>query len=137
MTSLQKAQESFLENLKLDEVFNNPNGQLPWGLYNPKTDGNLTWNCGTDAEGKIISVFCMTLPNGEKEKKCDILPDMDEAKRFRKELENDGWQKLNPPKFVFTMPDEAGVQRPINRKQKRFLERKIKQGYDILSKDEK
>jgi hypothetical protein len=119
-----------LSNLKVSSV-NSEDGEMPWGYYNPLTEGKVTWNCGYDAERRIISIFTFTDERNQKEKKCDVLKDVVEAEYYRNELVKDGWLKTNPPKIEFTISDGKGGQRPINRKEKRMLERKIKKGQDI------
>lgn len=123
---------SLLDKIKLESYLNKETGELPWGLFNPATEGKLTWNCGYDADQKIVEVYSYKDNNtGQNDKQVNILKDMDEATFHKEELIKNGWRKLIPPKIEMTMPDEKGVERPLTRSQKRFLERKLKQGYDI------
>jgi hypothetical protein len=101
----------------------NRGDDLPYGYFHPGTEGKLTWNCGYDAEGKITSVFCYDDLSG-KDKKCQFLDTMTEAKYIRDELVKDGWKKIIPPEVTFTFPGESEP-RKMTRKEKRFLKKKI------------
>jgi hypothetical protein len=59
----------------------------------------------------------------EKDKKCQHLENIDQAKFIRDELIRNGWQKVKPPEISVKMPD--GEKRPLNRKEKRYLKRKV------------
>jgi len=127
---------SLLDKFAVDNFMNRPSGELPWGLFNPQTEGKLTWNCGNDAQGQIVEVYSYKdASTGQNEKRTNILKDMDEATYHKTELENNGWRKLVPPKIELTMPDEKGVERPLTRAQRRYLERQIKRGYDVTNPD--
>jgi hypothetical protein len=113
------------QEANVENPLNKDDGTLPFGYYCPASEGKLVWICGEDGHRKITSVFVAQTPEGQK-KECSYLKDMTEARKYRDTLVNDGWKKLDPPKVEFTMPDENGVSRPMNRQQKRALARKIK-----------
>jgi hypothetical protein len=114
-----------MSQVEAEIELNNPDGSLPFAYVNPETEGKLTWICNRDAEGKITSVFCFD--NGvSREKQCSYLKDEDDAKKTRDTLIDAGWQKLIPPKVVLNYPGDKGDQ-PLNRKQKRYIKRKLEQ----------
>lgn len=117
-------EDQFIKPQEVESSLNREGDQLPFGYYNPETDGKLTWNCGYDQNNKIVSIFCAD----KGEKRCSQLKDLNEAIFVRDELIKAGWNKLIPPKIQLTMPDANGKQKPLNRKEKRYLERKIRQG---------
>lgn len=104
--------------------------ELPFGFYNPDTEGKLTWVCGYGkAAGgvtPIMSVFSFDNGSGT-EKQVKQLADMKEAIFFRDELISNGWKKLIPPKIGFTVTKEDGTTSEMNRKQKRSLGKKMSQ----------
>lgn len=116
------------DGIFIENTLNREGDVLPFGYFNPQTDGKLTWICGEGPMDKnqktnIVSVFAMDLGD-HTEKKVDILENMDQAKFMRDELVKNGWRKLVPPKIEFTVT-KNGEQRPLNRRQKRDLARKI------------
>jgi hypothetical protein len=128
------ANESSSDDETLDIVtVNDSSGSFPWAYFNPETEGQVTWNCGEDSEGKIVSIFSY---NGggdasQKARECTYLKDFNEALHFKNTLVQAGWQPTKPPKIDFTIDDGKGGQRPLNRKERRFFQRKIRQGKDI------
>lgn len=107
-------------DIRAESLLNRDDDTLPYGYFNPETEGKLTWICGEDADGKITSVFCAD----RTEKKCDYLDNIEVARSVRQELVNAGWQKLKPPEVTFTFPDG---EKKLSRKQKRFLQKKVNQ----------
>ena len=79
--------------------------------------------CNEDAEGKITGVFSFD-KGTNRENACKYIKDLDEAKMIRDELIKHGWKKMEAPKVSFSY---SGSDKPLNRKQKRYLKRKIKQ----------
>lgn len=108
---------------------NNEDGSLPYGLFFP-SDQNLTWNCnygfpemlGGEEVIPIISVFTGR-EEGEKKEIVQVLPDLNEAKRFRDELLAHGWKKLSPPKIF--IKHEDGTETPADKK---FIKKLAKSG---------
>lgn len=122
----EKTLEEFFRNtLKPECILNRDDDTLPFGYFNPETEGKLTWICGPDAEGKITSVFCFDFGT-HQEKQSDYVENIEKAKQIRDELVRSGWLKLKPPKMEFTYPNEKGESVPLNRKQRRYLAKKIK-----------
>lgn len=123
--------------VKIESILNRKGDQLPFGLFSPQSDGKLTWNCGLDAENKIVSVFCF---NAEecKDKKVAFLEDMKQAVYMRDELLASGWQILEPPKIVIKYED--GTEKDLSRQQKRYLSKtvtKMKKNNPFEDKDKK
>lgn len=113
------------QQIKGESLFNRPDDSLPYAYFKPELEGKLTWICGEDDEEKITSVFSYREENDSKpEKQCNYLPDIETARKVREELIKDGWQKLKPPEVLFTFPGEKEP-RPLNRSEKRKLERQI------------
>ena len=111
---------TFLKGIKAECILNREGDILPYGYFNPETEGKLWWMCGEDEEKRITSVFCFDNA-GQREKACKYLNNLEEAKYMRDELIKNGWKKLVPPKLEFTMPGADSKQKPLNRKQKRHL----------------
>jgi len=124
--------QSFNENeeepngFTIENILNKDENNLPFGYYNPETDGKVTWICNTGSDGKIVGVFsCDCIDHTEKDVR--HLENMEQALFFRDELVKHGWRKLVPPKMNFTMSKNDGTpSKEMNRKQKRALEKKIK-----------
>lgn len=117
----EKIKEAF-ENVEVESLLNRETGELPFAYFHPQTEGRLTWKCGYDAEGKITSIFHY---EGQGRPRCQYLDSKEKAEMYRDELIKNGWQKLKPPKVTFTYPGQKEG-KPLNRKQKRFLRRKLK-----------
>lgn len=100
----------------------NVGSNLPFGLYNPDTEGKVTWVCNYGPKNDIISVFACG-----NEKDVKQLEDLKQAIFVRDELIKNGWKVLVPPKIGFTTTKSDGTKSEMNRKQKRFLGRKMDQ----------
>lgn len=121
--------DAFLKGIKIENPLNRENNQLPFGLYNPETEGKLTWICGEDGDKKITSVYCFDFGD-RKEKSCEYV-NYEKAIEMRDQLLQHNWKKLDPPKISFTMKDKTGNDKPLGRKEKRFLAKKL----EILTKN--
>ncbi len=110
----------------VENTLNADDGKLPFGFYNPDTEGKVTWICDYGTKGDIISVFAFDSGDGAPEKKVSILKDMKEASFCREELLKAGWKKLVPPKISFTTTRDDGTKAELNRQQKRTLAKKMK-----------
>jgi hypothetical protein len=115
--------DTILETAEAESILNREGDILPFGYYNPETDGKLVWMCNEDAECKITGVFSFD-KGTNRENVCKYMKDFAEAKSIRDELVKNGWKKLEAPKISFSY---AGSDKPLNRKQKRYLKRKINQ----------
>ena len=60
-----------------------------------------------------------------KDKFPNYITDIEKAQFIRQELINNGWKKLIPPEVTFTFPGEKEA-RIMNRKEKRYLKKKMK-----------
>lgn len=118
--------ESIFGNLKAESILNREGNILPFGLYNPETDGKLSWVCGEDKDNKITSVFDFCNSDGSHEKKCVYLENINQAIFCRDELVKAGWDKMVPPEIKFKFPGED-EDRPLNRQEKRILKKKLSQ----------
>ena len=121
-----KVREAFTKGIKVENEYNREGDILPYGLVHPQAEGKLIWVCNYDQNKKIVSVFRFA-DDATSDKKCDYLANIERAKFFRDELKKEGWIPLVPPKVEFKMKDDKGVDKPLNREQRRFLEKKIKQ----------
>jgi len=119
----EKVKET-LEKVEANSILNRESGDLPFGYFHPQTEGKLTWICNYDAQGQITSVFSFQGDLGE-DRKCQYLESKEKAEFIRDELVKNGWQKVKPPKVTFTYPGQKEGQ-PLTRKQRRYLQRKIK-----------
>lgn len=108
--------------VQIGAILNKDDGSLPFGYFEPSSDGKLTWNCGYDVKGKIVSVFCYDFGD-HKDKKVAYLSSMTEAIFGRDELIKAGWHKLTPPEITVKYDDDT--EKPLTRKQKRYLARKL------------
>ncbi len=112
------------KNIKAESILNREGDILPFGYYNPQTDGKLTWICNEDKDAKITSVFDFDTGDGH-EKQCDYLNDLSGAIFMREELIKNGWKKLSPPEVTFKFPGEK-EERSLTRQEKRELKIKMK-----------
>ena len=115
--------DAVLKSTEVESLLNREGNALPFGYHNPETEGKLIWMCNYDAEGRITSVFSFD-KGTHREANTNYLKDMDEAISVRDELVNHGWKKMEAPKATFSY---AGDDKPLNRKQRRYLKRKIEQ----------
>ena len=112
-----------LDNAKAESILNQEGDQLPFGYFNPETEGKLIWMCNYDAEGKLTQVYSMDLGT-HREPNVGYLETVDQAIVIRDELIRNGWQPLKAPDITFSY---TGDDTPLNRKQRRYLKKKIKQ----------
>lgn len=103
----------------------NKGDDLPFAMFNPDTEGKVTWVCGYGPKGDVISVFACDLGTGT-DKRVSQLKDLAEARFFRDELVKNGWKPIVPPKINFTTTKEDGTKSEMNRSQRRALEKKMK-----------
>ena len=122
---MEDSEKAFVENVDTKSIFNPKNDKLPYGYFDPEREGKLFWICNYDAEQKITSVFVYDYGT-HQDRNVQYINTLEEAKNVRNTLVESGWKKLVSPKITFTYP---GVKegKPLNRKQKRYLKRKIKQ----------
>jgi len=113
------------KTIKAESILNREGDILPFGLYCPQLEGKLSWICNEDKDGKITSVYKYDENATTSEKKCEYLPDMKTALFARDELLKAGWKPITPPEVTFKFPGEKEA-RPLNREEKRKLQRKLK-----------
>ena len=117
----ERLTKTILESASTESLLNRDDNVLPFGFYHPGTDGKLIWMCNEDAEGRITGVFSFD-KGTHRENSSKYIEDMNDAIEIRDTLINEGWKRLEPPKITFSY---AGTDKPLNRKQKRYLKRKI------------
>lgn len=121
--------QKFYKNIKVEAPINNQSSdKLPFALYNPETEGKVSWMCNYDKDEKITSVFIFD-DGQEKDKKVEYLESIEDAKRYRTELIDNGWLLMDTPKIEFSYADKNGIQTKktsINRRDRRMLEKKLK-----------
>jgi len=105
---------------------------LPFAYFHPESEGKLTWHCNHDSQGKITSLFRNAAVEGPDSRRICYLDTVEDAVKTRDALVNDGWLVLTPPKVVTKID---GQERPLNRKEKRWLARKLEK--DVRKKDVK
>lgn len=114
---------------KPEPVFNNPNGDLPFALYNPDPRlGENILRCfiAYDEDQKITRVFSFYDVNLKKHEKDVTYVDggMEGARQIKDELYRNGWLDLAQPQITFTMPGESEP-RNLNRKERRKIQKKL------------
>jgi hypothetical protein len=109
----------------IENTLNKDVNNLPFGLYNPETEGKLTWICNYSQENNIVGVFSMDCKPNEPERELRVYKDLDEAKLIRDSLLDSGWQPIKPPKIAFTVRGSDGEPREMNRKERRQLGKMI------------
>jgi len=125
--------DTVLSGIEVETIFNTEDDTLPYGYFKARGGnfpaemvGKLVWMCNYDAEERITSVFLFA-GGPKKEKKVDILPDMDAARMMRQNLVDDGWEKLKDPKITFSYAgDEKTEKDKLNRRDRRFLQKKLR-----------
>jgi hypothetical protein len=113
----------------MESKMNKPDGTLPFGLYNPESvvngsDPKVTWLCDHDKDGKITSIYLFS-DGGDTDRQCRYLPDLDTANQEKNILIDHGWLPLKTPTLSFSYKDDDGTEKPMNRAQRRALEKKI------------
>jgi len=123
----------FYKNFKIEAIKQDPES-FPFAYYNPESDGKVTWNCSKDYDGKITSVFAFLggQSNGESDKRTTYLSGIEEAVKIRDELKHHGWLIAEQPKLKTKVPGEDR-ERPLNRKESRFLQRKLERDYKKIA----
>ena len=109
--------------IRIESILNPQDGKLPFAYSSKELDGRVTWHCGYDHEHRIIAVFCHDDPSTGKDKRVAVLKSMKEAIDMRDILISSGWEKLKPPEITVKQSD--GTDKPINRKQKRYLSKEV------------
>ena len=131
-------QRDVTEIFQVEQVFNKPDGTLPYSYYNPETNGQLVWFCSEDEQLNVVSIFLFEEVETSKtpgqntvnykdmkvidrDRQVSYLKNVEEAAYFRDELVRNGWLPLKEPNIKISSPEMAAVQ--PNRKQRRAAER--------------
>lgn len=97
-----KLGQTLPNGFEVDAIINRPGNLLPFGLYNPETEGKLIWMCNNGMEGtEIVSVFSMK-EEGKNDKDVKYLESMEQAIYMRDELLKNGWMPLVLPDIKFS-----------------------------------
>lgn len=108
-------------------IFNNPDGSLPFALYNPDPNlaGRLQCMIAENEDKRITKVFLFEYEESPKvykqEKESEHLDNIEQAIYVRDELIKCGWLAIKPPEVTFTQSDGSSV----NRKQKRKFAKEL------------
>ena len=122
-------EKDFVKNFKIESVLNRDDEILPYAFFNPKTEGNVTWACGEDQNGKITSVFKYNNPQtNEKETNCEYVT-LEKAKDMREVLIQEGWRENKGPGITLKHPDTG---KPLNRSQRRKLAKHLVKNDGII-----
>lgn len=108
--------KSSVPSVRIENILNREGDQLPFGYFSTDNE-TVSWNCGYDQDGKITSVFSCS--EDKSNRKITYLPDLKTAIHVRDTLIDAGWKPLKPPEL--TMKHADGSEKPLNRKQKRYL----------------
>lgn len=123
----EKKENSEIPQLENISQSNIENDDLPFSYYHPQCDGKLIWLCNYDFDKNIISVFMYDFGD-HKEKKIDKVESLEKARYIRQELINNGWILNKKPEVQITYPNSD---KPLNRKDKRKLQKKFNQALGL------
>lgn len=100
--------EQLPNGVTIETMLNRPGNVLPFGYYNPETEGKLIWMCNTGMEGdEIVSVFLMRAsPPEEEHRDVKYLESIQQAIYVRDELIKNGWLPLKLPEIKFQISDK-------------------------------
>lgn len=111
------------KEFKIEVRLNKKDNELPMAYFQPSTEGKVSWNCDYDQEGRIVSVYSYKYGD-DKDKKVQLMGSMEEVLKTRDILVENGWEKVKPPDVLTKYAD--GTEGNLNRKERRYLARKIK-----------
>ncbi len=125
--------ESSLKDSIVESEFNIDPDKMPIGLHNPASNGVVFWLANEVEEG-FSSAFWAE-ENYEREiLKADIFKDIGEIYRVRDELLKEGWRFMKPP--TMKIKDTSGIEREPNRKERRYIAKKMDHFVKVTSKRE-
>lgn len=116
---------NFLDNIHVEQTLNSDENNLPFGYFHPQSEGKLIWMCNYDQDGKITGVFQFS-DRGESDRRVNFIDTLEQAIHIKNELVSNGWKKIIPPKIEFTMKNDDGTERTLNRKERRILAKKAR-----------
>ncbi len=100
----RKFNKKFIKDFKIESLLNREGDVLPYGYYNPETEGKVSWVCGEDSEGKITSVFQFEDTKTDTKETNASYVTAQRALEMRNELIKAGWHKTVPPKINLKHP---------------------------------
>lgn len=100
--------EKLPNGVTIENVLNREGDVLPFGYYNPETEGKLIWMCNNGIDGKeIVSVFYMKAsPPEEEHRDVKYLSSMKDAIYMKEELIKNGWLPLKLPEIKISFSSE-------------------------------
>lgn len=119
-----------LKDCVLESDLNVDIDKLPIGMYNTKEE-SIFWLCSEDAEGNISSTFYVEKDLERKVIQSTFLPDIQEVYRHRDVLKSEGWKYLKRPTIKV---NDNGSSRDMNRKERRYVERKLNRNAKKMGK---
>lgn len=130
----KKFEKEFVKNFKIESVLNRDGDVLPFALFNPRSEGKVTWACGEDQHGRITSVFKYDNPNSDKkDTNCQYVTQQ-KAVEMRDILYQNGWLKSKAPGVIMKHPDTG---KPLNRADRRKLAKHLVKNEGILDPSNK
>ena len=118
----QRIARELVDQCQVESLLNREGDQLPFGFFNPASEGKVTWNCGKDPEGRITSVFGYNVSSAAGDRRVQYIT-MEQALDIRQQLIEAGWQKIVPPEVTFRYPGLGD--RPLTRKEKKLIQRRV------------
>lgn len=122
-------EKDFVKNFKIESVLNREGDLLPFSLYNPVSEGKVTWACGEDPKGNVTSVFKYENPAEDtSETNCEYVS-IDKALEIRNTLYEHGWRKSKAPGVTLKHPDTG---KPLTRAERRKVAKHLIKNKGIL-----
>lgn len=113
-------QRELSNGMVVENVLNRTDNSLPFGLFHPPSEGKLIWICNYDNEARIRFVYRNTNADSTAEYGEGTYADLKQALWARDEHIKDGWQPLQLPELQLNVGGQ-----PLNRRQRRELQRKL------------
>ena len=122
-------EKDFVKNFKIESVLNRAGDLLPYALYNPDSDGRVTWACGEDQKGNVTSVFKYeNTAEDTSETNCEYVS-QEKALEIRDTLYEHGWRKSKAPGVTMKHPDTG---KPLTRAERRKVAKHLIKNKGIL-----
>ena len=122
-------EKDFVKNFKIESVLNRVGDLLPYALYNPASEGQVTWACGEDQKGNVPSVFKYeNAAEDRAETNCEYVS-KEKALEIRDTLYAHGWRKSKAPGVTMKHPDTG---KPLTRSERRKVAKHLIKNKGIL-----
>ncbi len=120
-TCKNEDQSNTIESLvEIESVFNKSNDP-PYSYFCPESNGEVFWICRQDQDKNLLGVFYG--PDNKKDRLITHFKSVREARNTRDVLINAGWRELALPKISLTTKTEDNKDRPLNRRERRALQK--------------